>query len=37
MLTETVGFTSGAARVNWPQFLLACGFGNLVYAGALAQ
>ena len=27
---------AGAGRVSWPQFLLACGSGNLIYAGALA-
>jgi uncharacterized membrane protein YdjX (TVP38/TMEM64 family) len=36
VLAEVVVFSAGAARVNWPQFLAACGSGNLVYAGALA-
>jgi uncharacterized membrane protein YdjX (TVP38/TMEM64 family) len=36
VLAEAVAFAAGAARVSWPQFLLACGVGNVVYAGALA-
>ena len=36
VLAEAVAFAAGAARVSWPQFLLACGSGNLVYAGALS-
>jgi uncharacterized membrane protein YdjX (TVP38/TMEM64 family) len=36
VLAEAVVLSAGAARVNWPQFLLACGSGNLIYAGALA-
>jgi uncharacterized membrane protein YdjX (TVP38/TMEM64 family) len=36
VLAEAVAFAAGAARVSWSQFLLACGAGNLVYAGALA-
>jgi uncharacterized membrane protein YdjX (TVP38/TMEM64 family) len=36
VLAEAVAFAAGAARMSWSQFLLACGAGNLVYAGALA-
>ena len=36
VLAEAVAIAAGAARVSWPQFLLACGAGNMVYAGALA-
>ena len=36
VLAEAVVLAAGAARVSWPQFLLACGSGNLIYAGALA-
>jgi uncharacterized membrane protein YdjX (TVP38/TMEM64 family) len=36
VLAEAVAVAAGAARVSWPQFLLACGSGNLLYAGALA-
>ena len=36
VLAEAVAIAAGAARVSWPQFLLACGSGNLVYAAALA-
>jgi len=36
VLAEAVAVVAGAARVSWPQFLLACGSGNLIYAGALA-
>jgi uncharacterized membrane protein YdjX (TVP38/TMEM64 family) len=36
VLAEAVAFAAGAARVSWPQFLLACGAGNAIYAGALA-
>lgn len=36
VLAEAVAIAAGAARVSWPQFLLACGAGNLVYAAALA-
>lgn len=36
VLAEAVALAAGAARVSWPQFLLACGSGNAVYAGALA-
>jgi uncharacterized membrane protein YdjX (TVP38/TMEM64 family) len=36
VLAEAVVFAAGAARMSWPQFLLGCGAGNLVYAGALA-
>jgi uncharacterized membrane protein YdjX (TVP38/TMEM64 family) len=36
VLAEAVAIAAGAARVSWPQFLLACGAGNLIYAGALA-
>jgi len=36
VLAEAVAIAAGAARMSWQQFLLACGAGNLVYAGALA-
>ena len=36
VLAEAVAIAAGAARVSWPQFLLACSTGNLFYAGALA-
>jgi uncharacterized membrane protein YdjX (TVP38/TMEM64 family) len=36
VLAEAVAIAAGAARVSWPEFLLACGAGNLIYAGALA-
>jgi len=36
VLAEAIVFSAGAARVSWPQFLVACGSGNLIYAGALA-
>lgn len=36
VLAEAVVFAAGAARVSWPQFLLGCGAGNFIYAGALA-
>lgn len=36
VLAEVVVLSAGAAGVNGPQFLLACGSGNLIYAGALA-
>lgn len=36
VLAEAVAVAAGAARLSWPQFLLACGAGNAVYAGALA-
>ena len=36
VLAEAVVLAAGAARLNWPQFMLACGSGNAVYAGALA-
>ncbi|MDP1902511.1 MAG: hypothetical protein Q8K96_18980 [Rubrivivax sp.] len=36
VLAEAVAIAAGAARLSWPQFLLACGAGNGVYAGALA-
>jgi len=36
VLAEAVAIAAGAARVSWPQFLLACGSGNAIYAGALA-
>jgi uncharacterized membrane protein YdjX (TVP38/TMEM64 family) len=35
VLAEVVVLSAGAARVKWRQFLLACGSGNLIYAGAL--
>jgi membrane protein DedA with SNARE-associated domain len=35
VLAEAVAFAAGAAHLSWPQFLLACGAGNLVYAAAL--
>jgi uncharacterized membrane protein YdjX (TVP38/TMEM64 family) len=36
VLAEAVAIAAGAARVSWSQFLLACGTGNAIYAGALA-
>jgi uncharacterized membrane protein YdjX (TVP38/TMEM64 family) len=36
VLAEVVVLSAGATRVNGLQFLLACGSGNLIYAGALA-
>jgi membrane protein DedA with SNARE-associated domain len=36
VLAEAVVFSAGASRMSWPQFLLACGSGNMIYAGALA-
>lgn len=36
VLAEAVAMAAGAARVSWPQFLLACGAGNALYAGVLA-
>jgi uncharacterized membrane protein YdjX (TVP38/TMEM64 family) len=36
VLAEAVAIAAGAARLSWPQFLLACGAGNIVYAAALA-
>jgi membrane protein DedA with SNARE-associated domain len=36
VLAEVVAIAAGAARVSWPQFLIACGAGNAIYAGALA-
>jgi uncharacterized membrane protein YdjX (TVP38/TMEM64 family) len=36
VLAEAVAVAAGAAHLSWPQFLLACGAGNLVYAAALA-
>jgi uncharacterized membrane protein YdjX (TVP38/TMEM64 family) len=36
VLAEAVAIAAGAARLSWPQFLVACGAGNLVYAAALA-
>lgn len=36
VLAEAVAFAAGAARLSWPQFLLACGAGNAIYAAALA-
>jgi len=36
VLAEAVAIAAGAARVSWPQFLLACAAGNAIYAGALA-
>jgi len=35
VLAEAVAIAAGAARVSWAQFLLACGAGNAIYAGAL--
>lgn len=35
VFAEALAFAAGAARLSWPQFLLACAAGNLVYAGAL--
>ena len=36
VLAEALAIAAGAARLQWPQFLLACGGGNAVYAAALA-
>ncbi|MDO9074399.1 MAG: hypothetical protein Q7U73_14150 [Rubrivivax sp.] len=36
VLAEAVAFAAGAARLSWPQFLLACASGNAIYAAALA-
>ncbi|MEJ6000150.1 hypothetical protein [Paucibacter soli] len=36
VLAEALTFAAGAARLSWPQFLMSCGAGNLIYAGALA-
>lgn len=36
VLAEAVALAAGAARLRWPQFLLASGAGNLLYAGVLA-
>lgn len=36
VLAEAVAIAAGAAQLGWSQFLLACGSGNLIYAGALA-
>lgn len=36
VLAEAVAVAAGAARLSWPQFLLACASGNLIYAAALA-
>jgi uncharacterized membrane protein YdjX (TVP38/TMEM64 family) len=36
VLAEALAIAAGAARVSWPQFVLACGAGNAIYAGALA-
>lgn len=36
VLAEALAIAAGAARLRWPQFLLACGGGNVVYAAALA-
>jgi uncharacterized membrane protein YdjX (TVP38/TMEM64 family) len=36
VLAEATAFAAGATRVDFPQFLLACGAGNLVYVAALA-
>lgn len=36
VLAEALVFAAGAARVSWPQFLLTCAAGNLIYAAALA-
>jgi uncharacterized membrane protein YdjX (TVP38/TMEM64 family) len=36
VLAEAVVLSAGAARLRWPQFVLACGSGNAIYAGALA-
>jgi len=36
VLAEALTFAAGAACVSWPQFLISCGAGNLIYAGALA-
>ena len=36
VLAEAVVLSAGAARLHWPQFLLACASGNAIYAAALA-
>lgn len=36
VLAEAIAIAAGAARLSWPQFLFACGAGNLCYATALA-
>lgn len=36
VLAEAVALAAGAAGLSWPQFLLACGAGNAIYAAALA-
>ena len=36
VLAEALVFAAGAAQVSWPQFLLACVSGNVIYAAALA-
>ena len=36
VLAEAAALAAGAARVDFPQFLVACGAGNLFYAGVLA-
>jgi len=36
VLAEALTFAAGAAHLSWLQFLLSCGAGNLIYAGALA-
>lgn len=36
VLAEAVALAAGAARLGWPQFVLACAAGNAVYAAALA-
>lgn len=36
VLAEVVVLSAGAARMNGSKFMLACGSGNLVYAGLLA-
>lgn len=36
VLAEVVVLSAGAARMNGSRFMLACGSGNLVYAGLLA-
>lgn len=36
VLAEAVVIAAGAARLDWPRFLLGCTAGNAVYAAALA-
>ena len=36
VLAEALAVAAGAARVSWPQFVLACGAGNFCYATVLA-